>query len=80
MVFIALPIAVALGLFKNPYAGLVVFVGLPALFVLGLLLIPLGMWLQQRKLRAAPRRGRGLVRLRFPADRSSVARRWSSAR
>ena len=44
------------GLFENPYAGLVVFVAFPALFVLGLLLIPLGMWLQRRKLRRDPGR------------------------
>jgi nitrate/TMAO reductase-like tetraheme cytochrome c subunit len=54
VVFIALVIAAALGLLDNPYAGLVVFVALPAIFVLGLLLIPLGMWLQQRKLRKDP--------------------------
>jgi nitrate/TMAO reductase-like tetraheme cytochrome c subunit len=54
VVFIALMIAVAVGLLNNPYAGLLVFVALPALFVLGLLLIPLGMWLQRRKLRRDP--------------------------
>ena len=30
--------------FTNPYFGIVVFLILPALFVLGLLLIPLGVW------------------------------------
>ena len=55
VVFIALAIAVMAGLFPNPYAGLVVFVALPAALVLGLLLIPLGMRLQRRKLRATPR-------------------------
>jgi hypothetical protein len=52
--FIALSIAVVAGLFTNPYAGLVVFVALPVLFVLGLLLIPAGMWLQKRKLERDP--------------------------
>ena len=42
VVFIALVIAMLAGMLANPYAGLVVFVALPALFVLGLLLIPLG--------------------------------------
>ena len=42
VVFLALLVAELAGLFNNPYAGLVVFVGLPALVVLGLLLIPLG--------------------------------------
>ncbi len=54
VVFIALVIAEFTGLFENPYAGLVVFIALPAIFVLGLLLIPLGMWLQQRKLQHHP--------------------------
>jgi hypothetical protein len=52
--FIALAIAVLAGLFENPYAGLVVFIALPALFVIGLLLIPAGMWLQRRKLERNP--------------------------
>jgi len=48
--FVALAVAVLLGLFANPYAGLVVFIALPALFVAGLVLIPAGMWLQARRL------------------------------
>jgi hypothetical protein len=54
VVFFALLIAALAGLFDNPYAGLVVFVALPAIFVVGLLLIPLGTWLQRRKLRRHP--------------------------
>jgi hypothetical protein len=54
VVFIALLIAVLLGMLSNPYAGLVVFVAIPAVFVVGLLLIPLGMWLQKRKLARDP--------------------------
>jgi nitrate/TMAO reductase-like tetraheme cytochrome c subunit len=54
VVFIALVVAAAFGLFENPYAGLVVFVIVPALFLLGLALIPLGMWLEYRRLRAHP--------------------------
>jgi hypothetical protein len=38
----------------NSYAGLIVFVAIPAVFVVGLLLIPIGMWLQQRKLQRHP--------------------------
>jgi hypothetical protein len=52
--FLALAIAVLAGLFDNPYAGLVVFVAIPVLFVIGLLLIPLGMWLQARRLERDP--------------------------
>ena len=47
--FIALVIAMFIGLFDNPYAGLVVFVAIPACFVIGLVLIPLGMRLQRPK-------------------------------
>jgi hypothetical protein len=52
--FIVLVIAVVAGAFHNPYAGLVVFVAVPALFVLGLLLIPMGMYLERRKLARHP--------------------------
>jgi hypothetical protein len=55
VVFIALTIAILTGLFEhNPYAGLVIFVAIPAIFLLGLLLIPLGMWLEQRRLQLRP--------------------------
>lgn len=52
--FVAMAIAVLAGLFENPYAGLVVFIAIPAAFVIGLLLIPAGMWLQARKLERDP--------------------------
>ena len=38
VVFVALLIAVAVGLFQNPYAGIVVVIALPAIFVFGVLL------------------------------------------
>ncbi len=37
----------------HPYIGLLVFLILPGIFVLGLLLIPLGIWLMRRKLRVS---------------------------
>src|SRR5688500_4981826 len=52
--FLTLLAADLLGLFANPYAGLVIYVAVPALFVLGLLLIPLGIWLHRRALRRDP--------------------------
>src|SRR5262245_58251063 len=42
------------GLFRNPYAGVVVFVAVPGLFIAGLLLIAIGAWLQNRKLQHDP--------------------------
>ena len=52
--FIALTIAMLAGLFSNPYAGLVIFVFLPAVFLIGLVMIPVGMRLQRRKLLRDP--------------------------
>jgi nitrate/TMAO reductase-like tetraheme cytochrome c subunit len=37
----------------NPYLGIVLDLFLPGLFVLGLILIPIGIWLRRRQLRAA---------------------------
>src|ERR1700721_1876780 len=36
----------------HPYIGLLVFLILPGIFVLGLLLIPIGIWFRRRSLRA----------------------------
>ena len=74
--FIGLFVAELLGLFTNPYAALVVFVAVPALLVIGLLLIPLGMWLERRRLRRHP----GAEREWFVIDfRSPVTRRRAEA-
>jgi nitrate/TMAO reductase-like tetraheme cytochrome c subunit len=54
VVFVTMVIAMLAGMFNNPYAGLVIFIGIPAIFVLGLLLIPAGMWLERRKLLRDP--------------------------
>ena len=48
------------GLHTNPYLGIVFFLILPAFFVLGLLLIPAGIYLERR------RRARGLEPLQLP--------------
>ena len=46
----------------HPYIGILVFLTLPAIFVLGLLLIPLGIWLRRRSLS-----GSGRLPVIFPA-------------
>src|SRR6202166_3155235 len=46
----------------HPYIGILVFLTLPAIFVLGLLLIPLGIWLRRRSLH-----GSGQLPAVFPA-------------
>ena len=48
----------------HPYIGLLVFLMLPGIFVLGLLLIPLGIWLRRRSLR-----GSGNLPGTYPAGR-----------
>jgi nitrate/TMAO reductase-like tetraheme cytochrome c subunit len=50
VVFVALVIAMLLGMLENPYAGLVVFIAIPLVFVIGLALIPIGVRLERQKL------------------------------
>jgi len=38
---------------ENPYLGIIIDLCLPGLFILGLLLIPVGIWFRQRRLHAA---------------------------
>jgi hypothetical protein len=57
VLFIAAVAAELLGLIRTPYGGLVVYLFIPALFVLGLLLIPLGHWLEARRRRRDPTAG-----------------------
>ncbi len=43
------------GLHTNPYLGIVFFIAIPSAFIAGLLLIPLGVWLERRRrLRGLP--------------------------
>src|ERR1035441_4135392 len=37
----------------HPYVGLLVYLILPGIFVLGLLLIPIGIWIRRRSLRGS---------------------------
>jgi hypothetical protein len=69
--FLCLLVAELLGLFDNPYAALVVFVVVPALLVLGLLLIPFGMWLERRRILRHPGTEREwfVIDFRSPATR-----------
>jgi nitrate/TMAO reductase-like tetraheme cytochrome c subunit len=54
LLFVVLAIAMSVGLLVNPYAGLMVFVALPAAFVIGLILIPIGVRLGRRWERRHP--------------------------
>ena len=53
----------------NPYLGIVLDLFLPGLFILGLVLIPIGIWLRRRQLIAA-----GQVPVGLSADRSAQPR------
>lgn len=50
------------GVHANPYLGIVAFIALPAIFVLGLTLIPVGVWLARRR----SLRGLGPALLEWP--------------
>jgi hypothetical protein len=49
------------GLLHSPYSGLLVFVLVPALFVLGLILIPVGLWQERRRAAPVQAGGRALL-------------------
>jgi nitrate/TMAO reductase-like tetraheme cytochrome c subunit len=51
LLFVVLLASELVGFLQSPYAGLVVFVFVPALFVVGLLLIPLGLWIERRRVK-----------------------------
>ena len=68
--FLALLVALLAGLFDNPYAALVVFIALPALLILGLLLIPFGMWLERRRLARHPGAARDWFVIDFRSART----------
>ena len=49
LLFLVLVALTSFGYLENPYAGIVVFIMVPAIFVLGLLLVPAGLWLDRRR-------------------------------
>src|ERR1700681_2924337 len=49
VLFLVVFLADLFGLHTNPYIGIVFFLALPGLFVVGLLLIPLGAWIERRR-------------------------------
>src|SRR4051794_30970712 len=49
VVFVVVFLADLFGLHTNPYLGILFFVVVPVLFIAGLLLIPLGAWLERRR-------------------------------
>ncbi len=72
LLFLLLWMLDAAGWIQNPYVGLVAFVALPLLFVIGLLLIPLGAWLARRR----ARRGLAALPLWPRVDLNEPRARW----
>jgi len=52
ILFIVFFAAESMGMHTNPYMGMVFFIILPMLFIAGLLLIPLGVWRQRKRVAA----------------------------
>jgi nitrate/TMAO reductase-like tetraheme cytochrome c subunit len=74
VLFIALLLLDASGAFTNPYIGLLVFVTVPVIFVIGLLLVPIGGWWQRRRRRRDPALADWpVIDLRDPRQRSIAA-------
>jgi hypothetical protein len=73
--FLAVFVGELFGLHTNPYFGIIFFLIMPALFVLGLLLIPLGMWRERVRVRsgAPARTGWPRLDLNNPVHRNRVA-------
>ena len=73
VVFVALLALEFAGQLENPYVGLLSFVAVPAVFVLGLLLIPLGSWLQRRRLaKGLPAEDWPVIDLRLARTRALI--------
>ena len=73
IVFLALLALEMGGQLTNPYIGLLIFVAVPAVFMLGLLLIPIGAWRQRRRIRAGNAEvGWPVIDLRLPRTRTVI--------
>jgi len=72
VVFLALLILELAGQLHNPYMGLMLFVAVPAVFVFGLLLIPIGISRQRRRALAGAPDEWPVIDLRLPHTRSIV--------
>ena len=72
VVFLALLILELAGQLHNPYMGLMLFIAVPAVFVFGLLLIPIGIHRQRRRVLAGAPDEWPVIDMRLPHTRSLV--------
>jgi hypothetical protein len=73
LLFLGLFALHVVGFLQNPYVGILVFILVPAIFVVGLLLIPLGGWLERRRVAAGmPARRWPQIDLNDPVQRRMV--------
>jgi hypothetical protein len=72
-VFLALLLFELLGYLTNPYVGLLIFITVPALFVISLLLIPIGAWWSARRRRAGLEVTWPVIDLSQPRQRAILA-------
>src|SRR5215510_9305262 len=72
LLFLVLVVLAVLDYLQNPYAGIFVFIIVPAMFVLGLLLIPFGFWLQRRRAAAGEEQSWPVLDLSNPNARRAV--------
>jgi NapC/NirT cytochrome c family, N-terminal region len=70
IVFLALLLLESVGQLTNPYLGLLLFVAVPSVLVLGLLLIPFGAWQHRRRMAAGATEEWPVIDLRLPRTRS----------
>ena len=57
----------------SPYVGVLAYMVFPGFLILGLLLVPLGIWLRRKKVVGPEEKGFPLLDLNNPAQRSNVA-------
>jgi len=70
VVFLALLALEIGGQIDNPYLGLLLFIAVPAVFLFGLLLVPVGVWRQHRRIAAGRATGEWpVIDLRLPRTR-----------
>jgi hypothetical protein len=73
IVFLALLALETGGQLQNPYLGLLLFIAVPAVFVFGMVLIPIGAWRQHRRVAAGRAVGDWpVVDLRLPRTRTII--------